>query len=175
MATSMQVEAEPSVEQAIQQISNIQVEGEEEEDPLEGLNNKEIAEIYKKLTLEDRQLFRQFKKFHKLYYELYDHDARNHQLTHGIINKMFSGIPAKDEEVIAVARAEISRAYANSWDWPSQLSYSSARRLRHQSIHHLLCHHGSPCIKKNRSDWCRAPHNRSHLKQPRTSSLMLNP
>ena len=58
MATSMQVKAEPSVEQAVQQISNIEVEGEEEEDPLEDLNNKEIAEIYKKLTSEDRQLFR---------------------------------------------------------------------------------------------------------------------
>ena len=47
----MQVEAEPSVEQAIQQISNIEVEGEKEEDPLEGLNNEKIAEIYKKGTV----------------------------------------------------------------------------------------------------------------------------
>ena len=103
----MQVEAEPSVEQAVQQISNIEVEGEEEEDPLEGLNNQEIADIYKRLTPEDRQLFQQFKKFHKLHYELYGHDAPSHQLTHGIIKKMFSGIPAKDAEVIAVARTEI--------------------------------------------------------------------
>ena len=36
MATSMQVEAEPNVECAVQQISNIEVEGEEEQDPLEG-------------------------------------------------------------------------------------------------------------------------------------------
>ena len=103
----MQVEAEPSTQQACQQISNIEVEVEEEEDPLEGLNNKEIAEIYKKLTPEDRQLFRQFKKFHKLHYELYGHDAPSHQLTHGIINQMLSGIPAKDAEVIAMAQAEI--------------------------------------------------------------------
>ena len=53
MATSMQVESEPSVECALQQIANIEVEGEEEGDPLEGLGNKEIAEIYKKLTPED--------------------------------------------------------------------------------------------------------------------------
>ena len=103
MATSMQVEAEPSVECAVQQISNIEVEGKEEEDPLEGLNNKEITEIYKKLTPEDRQLFWQFKKFHKLHYELYGHDAPSHQLGHGIINKMFSGIPGKDTEVIVAA------------------------------------------------------------------------
>ena len=109
MATLMQVKAEPSVEQAIQQIIDIEVEG-KEEDPLEGLNNKEIAEIYKKLTPEDRQLFRHLKKFHKLHYELYGHDVPSHQLTNGIINQMFSGIPAKDAEVIAAARAEILAA-----------------------------------------------------------------
>ena len=102
----MQVEAEPSVEQAVQQIINIEVEG-EEEDPLEGLNNKEITEIYKKLTPEDRQQFRQFKKFCKLHHELYGHDAPSHQLTHGIIYLMFSSILAKDAEVIATARGEI--------------------------------------------------------------------
>ena len=109
MATSMQVEPEPSVECALQQISNIEVEG-EEEDPLEGLGNKEIAEIYKKLTPEDRQLFRQFKKFHKLHYELYDHDTPSYKLARGIVNEMFSGIPAKDAEVIAAAQKEILAA-----------------------------------------------------------------
>ena len=98
----MQVKAEPSVECALQQISNIKVEG-EEEDPLEGLGNKAIAEIYKKLTPEDRQLFRQFKKFLKLHYELYGHDAPSYKLAHGIINQMFSGIPANNAEVIAKA------------------------------------------------------------------------
>ena len=68
------------------------------------------AEIYKKLTPEDRQLFWQFKKFHKLHYELYGHNAPSYQLAHGIINKMFSGILAKDAEVIAAARAEILAA-----------------------------------------------------------------
>ena len=75
MATSMQVESEPSVEHALQQIANIEMEGEEEGDPLEGLGNKEIAKIYNRLTPGDRQLFRQFKKFHKLHYELYGHDT----------------------------------------------------------------------------------------------------
>ena len=104
----MQVKAEQSaVELAVQQISNIEVEDEDEEDPLEGLNNAAIAEIYKKLTPGDRRLFCQFKKFHKLHYELYGHDAPSHQLTHGIINEMFSGIPAKDAEVIVVAQTEM--------------------------------------------------------------------
>ena len=78
MATSKQVEPEPSVESALQQIASIKVEGEGEGDPLEGLGNKEIAEIYYKLSPEDRQLFRQFKSFHKLHYDLYGHDAPIH-------------------------------------------------------------------------------------------------
>ena len=102
----MQVEAELSVERAVQQISNMEAEGEEEY-PLEGLNNQESTDVYKRLTPEDRQLFRQFKKFHKLHYELYGHDVPSHQLTHGIIKKMFFGIPAKDAKVIAAVRAEI--------------------------------------------------------------------
>ena len=85
MATSKQVEPEPSVESALQQIASIEVEGKGKGDPLEGLGNKQIAEIYHKLSPKDRQLFRQFKSFHKLYYDLYGHDAPSHQLTRGII------------------------------------------------------------------------------------------
>ena len=85
MATSKQVEPEPSVESALQQISSIEVEGEGEGDPLEGFCSKQIAEIYYKLSPKDRQLFRQFKSFHKLYYNLYGHDAPSHQLARGII------------------------------------------------------------------------------------------
>ena len=101
MATSKQVEPEPSVESAVQQITGIEVEG--EGDPLEGLGNKKIAEIYHKLSPKERQLFRQFKSFHKLHYDLYGHDTPSHQLARGIIQEMFSGIPAQDTEVIAAA------------------------------------------------------------------------
>ena len=103
MATSKQVEPEPSVESALQQIADIEVEDEGEGDPLEGLGNKHIAEIYHKLSPEDRQLFRQFKAFHKLHYNLYGHDAPSHQLARGIVKEMFAGIPAQDAEVIAAA------------------------------------------------------------------------
>ena len=65
MATSKQVEPKPSMESAVQQITGIGVEGEGEGDLLEGLGNEQIAEIYHKLSPEDRQLFRQFKSFHK--------------------------------------------------------------------------------------------------------------
>ena len=83
MATSKQVE--PSVKSALQQIASIEVEEEGRGDPLEGLGNREIAEIYHKLSPKDRQLFRQFKSFHKLHYDLYGHDAPSHQLTRGIV------------------------------------------------------------------------------------------
>ena len=110
MATSQRTEEEPSVECALEQIADIEVEAEGEGDPLEGLGNQQIAEIYHRLSPEDRQLFRQFKAFHKLHYDLYGHDAPSHQLARGIIQKMFSGIPAHDAEVIAKARAEILAA-----------------------------------------------------------------
>ena len=110
MATSQRAEEEqPSVEHALEQIADIEVEAEGEGDPLEGLGNQQIAEIYHQLSPEDRQLFRQFKAFHKLHYDLYGHDAPSHQLGRGII-QMFSGIPAHDAEVIAKARAEILAA-----------------------------------------------------------------
>ena len=110
MATSQQTEQEPSVEHALQQIADIEVEAKGEGHPLEGLGNKQIAEIYHWLSPEDRQLFRQFKSFHKLHYDLYGHDAPSHQLARGIIKEMFSGIPAQDAKVIAAARAEILAA-----------------------------------------------------------------
>ena len=111
MATSQRTEKEePSVERALEQIADIEVEAEGEGDLLEGLGNQQIAEIYHQLSPEDRQLFRQFKAFHKLHYNLYGHDAPSHQLARGIIQKMFSGIPAHDAEVRAKARAELLAA-----------------------------------------------------------------
>ena len=85
MATSQRTEEESSMEHALEQIADIEVEAEGEDDPLEGLGNQQIAEIYHRLSPEDRQLFRQFKAFHKLHYDLYGHDAPSHQLARGII------------------------------------------------------------------------------------------
>ena len=86
-----------SVEEAVQQVVNIEVE-EDEGDPFEGMNNAQIAEIYYKMKSEDQCLFRQFKHFHKLHYETHGHDASSHQLARGIIREMFLGLPARDAE-----------------------------------------------------------------------------
>ena len=51
----------------------------EEQDPIEGMGNAQIAEIYHRMKLEDQRLFRQFKRFHKQYYETHGHDAPSHQ------------------------------------------------------------------------------------------------
>ena len=101
---------QPSVEQALEQIADIEVEEEGESDPLECLGNQEIAKIYHQLSPEDEQLFRQFKALHKLHYDLYGLDAPSYQLTRGLIQNMFSGIPTHDAEVIAKARVEILAA-----------------------------------------------------------------
>ena len=80
---------------------------EDEGDPFEGMNNAQIAEIYNKMNPEDRWLFRQFKSFHKLYYNLHGHDAPSHHLARGIVSQIFSGLPARDAETIANAWAEL--------------------------------------------------------------------
>ena len=82
----------------------------EEQDPLEGMGNVQIAEIYHKMKPEDQRLFRQFKRFHKRYYETHGHDAPSHQLTRGIVQQMFPGLPSADAETIAKARAELLAA-----------------------------------------------------------------
>ena len=80
---------------------------EDEGDPFEGMNNAQIAEIYNKMKPEDRRLFRQFKSFHKLYHNLHRHDAPSLHLARGIVSQIFSGLPARDAETIANARAEL--------------------------------------------------------------------
>ena len=69
--------------------------------PLEGMGNAQVAEIYHRMKPEDQCLFRQFKRFHKHYYETQGHDAPSHQLTHGIVQQMFPGLPSADAETIA--------------------------------------------------------------------------
>ena len=61
MATS-RVGEEMSIEEAVQQVVDIEVK-EDEGDPFEGMNNAQIAEIYYKRKSEDQYLFRQFKTF----------------------------------------------------------------------------------------------------------------
>ena len=107
-ATEMQAEGEINVDEAVKEIL-AEMEA-EEQDPLEGLGNAQIAEIYHRMTPEDQRLFRQFKRFHKQYYETHGHDAPSHQLTRGIVQQMFPGLPSADADTIAKARAELLAA-----------------------------------------------------------------
>ena len=107
--TEMQVEGAVIVEEAVKEMLEIEVE-EDKGDPFEGMNNAQVAEIYYKMKPEDQRLFRQFKHFHKLHYETHGHDAPSHQLARGIIREMFLGLPARDAETIAKARAELLAA-----------------------------------------------------------------
>ena len=92
--TEIQTEGEVDVNEAIKEIL-AEMEA-EEQDPLEGMGNAQIAEIYRQTKPEDQRLFRQFKRFHKCYYE-----------THGIVQQMFPRLPSADAETIAKARAEL--------------------------------------------------------------------
>ena len=102
------VEGDVDIDEAVKQIL-AEMEA-EEQDPLEGMGNAQIAEIYRRMKPEDQRLFRQFKRFHKRYYETHGHDAPSHQLTRGIVQQMFPGLPSADAETIAKARAELLAA-----------------------------------------------------------------
>ena len=106
--TEIQTEGEVDVNEAVKEIL-AEMEA-EEQDPLEGMGNAQIAEIYRQMKPEDQRLFRQFKRFHKRYYETHGHDAPSHQLTRGIVQQMFPGLPSADAETIAKARAELLAA-----------------------------------------------------------------
>ena len=90
------------VEEAVKEMLAVEVEA-EEQDRIEGMGNAQIAEVYHQMKLEDQRLFRQFKRFHKLYYETHGHDAPSHQQTCGIVQQMFPGLPSADADTLADA------------------------------------------------------------------------
>ena len=102
------VEGDVDVDEAVKEIL-AEMEA-EEQDPIEGMGNPQIVEIYHCMKPEDQRLFRQFKRFHKHYYETQGLDALSHQLTRGIVHQMFPGLPSADTETIAKARAELLAA-----------------------------------------------------------------
>ena len=106
--TETQVEGEIDVDEAVKEIL-AEMEA-EEQDPIEGMGNAQVAEIYHRMKPEDQRLFRQFKRFHKRYYETHGHDAPSHQLTRSIVQQMFPGLLSADTETIAKARAELLAA-----------------------------------------------------------------
>ena len=106
--TEIQVEGKIDMDEAVKEIL-AEMEA-EEQDPIEGMGNPQIAEIYHQMKPEDQRLFRQFKRFHKHYYETHGHDAQSHQLTRGIVQEMFSRLSSADTETIAGARAKLLAA-----------------------------------------------------------------
>ena len=105
------VESDVDIDEAVKQIL-AEMEA-EEQDPLEGMGNAQVAEIYNRMTPEDQRLFRQFKRFHKRYYETHGHDAPSHQLTRGIVQHMFPGLPSADAETIAKAEGRTAGCRKN--------------------------------------------------------------
>ena len=107
--TTRQPDMQADIEEAVREMLAAEEEA-EGQDPFEGMGNAQITEIYHQMTLGDQRLFRQFKRFHKQYYETHGHDAPSHQLTRGIVQQMFPGLPSADADTIAKARAELLAA-----------------------------------------------------------------
>ena len=97
--------AEKEIAEAIEEVLAQEVDP--DEDPLELLSHREIAEVYGKLSPEDQRLFRQFKQFHKQHHKVYGYDTQASHLSRGIVKEIFRGLPTRDAETIAKARAEI--------------------------------------------------------------------
>ena len=97
--------AEKEIAEAIEEVLAQEVDP--DEDPLELLSHREIAEVYGKLSPEDQRLFRQFKQFHKQHHKVYGYDMQASHLSRGIVKEIFRGLPTRDAETIAKARAEI--------------------------------------------------------------------
>ena len=97
--------AEKEVAEAIEEVLAQEVDP--DEDPLELLSHREIAEVYGKLSPEDQRLFRQFKQFHKEHHKVYGYVTQASHLSRGIVKEIFRGLPTRDAETIAKARAEI--------------------------------------------------------------------
>ena len=106
--TEIPTEGEVDVNEAVKEIL-AEMEA-EEQDRLERLGNAQITKIYHRMTPQDQRLFRQFKRFHKQYYETHGHDTPSHQLTCGIVQQMFPGLPSADADTIAKVRAELLAA-----------------------------------------------------------------
>ena len=94
------------IEEAVREMLAVKVEA-KEQDPFKGMGNAQVAEIYHRMKPEDQRLFGQFKRFHKQYYETHGHDVPRYQLTCGIVQQMFPGLPSADADTIAKARAEL--------------------------------------------------------------------
>ena len=123
---------------------------------------------------EDQRLFRQFKRFHKRYYETHRHDAPSHQLTCGIIQEMFPGLPSADTETIAKARAKLL-AMERLKELCKQLALAVPTQLQAyppppaalSSRHHLNLH--VSCQGRTRRGW--QLNNNSHRKKSRPSRM----
>ena len=166
------VEGNVDIDEAVKQVS-AEMEA-EEQDPLEGMGNAQVAEIYHRMKPEDQRLFRQFKRFHKCYYETHGHDAPSHQLTRGIIQQMFPGYHPPTLRPLPRRGPNCwprnnSRSCASSWDWRSQLSCRHIHHhQRHLSTHRHLNHHVS-CQGRTRRGW--QLNNNSHRKKLRPSRM----
>ena len=166
------VEGDVDVDEAVKQV--LAEKEAEEQDPLEGMGNAQVAEIYHRMKPEDQRLFRQFKRFHKRYYETHGHDAPSHQLTRGIVQQMFPGLPSANAETIAKARAKLL-ATERLKELCKQLGLAVPTQLQAypppleapSSRHHLNLH--VSCQGRTRRGWQHS--NNSHRKKLRPSRM----
>ena len=85
------------------------IEAEEDDggDILDELNERDIKEIYKELSAEDKKRFRQFRRFHRQYFGVFGEHLPSYHMARQVIRDLMPGLPAASADAIAAKRAEI--------------------------------------------------------------------
>ena len=141
---------------------------------MRGWAKPKLPKFYHWMKPEDQRLFRQFKRFHKRYYETHGHDAPSHQLTRSIVQQMFPGLPSADADTIAKARAELLAAERLK-ELCKQLGLAVPTQPQAYppppevpEYHRHLSHHDS-CQDRTRRGWQLNNNLRQRLKKLRPS------
>ena len=85
----------------------IETEEDTGEDIIEELSEEDIKQIYNDLSAEDKQRFRQFRRFHCEYFGVYGEHVPSYYMARQVITDLMPGLPAASADAIAAKRAQI--------------------------------------------------------------------
>ena len=92
---------------SLEVVKLIEAEADEEGDILEELTNQDIKEIYQQLNQQDKNRFRQFRKFHRQYLGVYGEHLPSYHMARQVVKDLMPGLPSASADVIAEKRAEL--------------------------------------------------------------------
>ena len=85
----------------------IEAEADEGGDIFEELTDQDVRGIYEQLSHEDKRRFRQFRKFHHQYFDVYGEHLPSYHMARQVMKDLMLGLPSASVDVIAAKRAEL--------------------------------------------------------------------